>query len=224
MSKFYLRYFGLMFLLAACSETEEALDLGLDYQPLALGNFWEYQVEETIYFGEADIETNNFYLKDRVASDYINEVGEQVFMLVREKSSDRQSWQPESTYTYRVSDGALIKSSQNQVSVSLVFPPLEGKVWDAHIFGVNGEDNYRLEMLQNYAVGGTEFTQAAKVIQHEEDDLIILRDKRYEVFAKEVGLVESYYELLSYCSRNDCLGQQIVESGRFTHLKLIDNG
>lgn len=225
MGKFYLRCFGLLLLLASCGETEEAaLDPGLDYQPLGIGKFWEYEVEETMYFGESDVETDTFYYKDQIASDYINAVGEQVFLFVREKSFDRQSWQPESTYTYRISEGALVKNSENQNKVALVFPPLECKEWDANIFISDQEDTYQLELLQDYKLGSLAFSPAVKVLQHAEDDLITLRDNRYEIFAKEVGLVESYYEVLTYCSRNDCLGQQIVDSGRSTHLKLIDNG
>src|SRR5690606_29117346 len=188
MGKFYWRCFGLLLLLASasCSETEEAaLDLGFDYQPLGVGHVWEYEVEETVYFGVFDIETDSFYYRDQVTSDYINKVGDQVFLILREKSSDRQDWRSESTYTYKISNSTLVRSSENQNTVSLVFPPLEGKEWDTNVLNANQEDKYYLELLPNYNLGNLAFPSAVKVMQNEEDDLIILRDNRYEVFARE---------------------------------------
>src|SRR5690606_41199666 len=105
--------------------------------------------------------------------------------------------------------------------VPLVFPPTPGKRWDANVFNSSLEEYYQLQMLAQYQLDDFEFRDVAKVVQQADDDRITLRDNRYEVYVKEIGLVESYYEVLNYCSRNDCLGQQIIESGRFTHLKLI---
>lgn len=224
MVKIYISIFFL-FLMVSCTEIDEAaVDGGRDYQPLKIGSYWEYEVSETVYFGEADSEIEVFFYRDHIRSDYFNEAGEQVFLLVREKSTDRQHWQRQETYTYRISRGTLIKGRDNQHVVSLVFPPMDGTVWDGNILNSGREENYRLLILPIYTVDATEYKHVAKVVHHEEDDLITLRDNRYEVFAKGVGLVESYYEVLSYCSRNDCLGQQIIDSGRRIHLKLIQYG
>ncbi len=79
-------------------------------------------------------------------------------------------------------------------------------------------------MLDDYSLGNQPIGLAVKVIQSEEDDLITLRDQRYEVYLKGVGMTESYYEVLTYCSRNDCLGEQIIDSGRLVRLELIKHG
>jgi hypothetical protein len=59
------------------------------------------------------------------------------------------------------------------------------------------------------------------VNQEKFDDKITNRDIRYEVFGKGIGLVEKYDEVITYCSRNNCLGQQLINGGRKTHLKLV---
>ena len=213
----FLSIFGV-----SCSEIEEnAADLGFNYQPLALGKLWVYAVTETIYFGESDVETSNYYYRDKVQSDYYDEEGERVFLIGREKSADGQIWRPEQTFTYKISKGSLIKHQDNRHLIPLVFPPTPGKRWDANVLNTSQEDYYQLQVLAQYQVDDADYRDVVRVVQQEEDDRIILRDNRYEVFAKEIGLVESYYEVLNYCSRNDCLGQQIIESGRLTHLKLM---
>ncbi|MEX2592785.1 MAG: hypothetical protein WD426_08420 [Anditalea sp.] len=215
----------LFILLFSCSELEEAaVDLGLDYQPLKVGNFWEYQVEETFYFGESDAETHIFFYRDKITSNYTNNSGEQVFAIQRQKSSDQHNWQQEKTFSYRLSNGTLIRTMDNQTTIPMVFPPGNGMEWDSNVYNTLAEDIYVMNMPNKYSIGDVEYTSAVKVVQSEEDDLITLRDHRYEVFVKGVGLVESYFEVLTYCSRNDCLGEQIIDSGRFTHLKLITNG
>ncbi|MFT4859889.1 MAG: hypothetical protein ACI8SN_001824, partial [Algoriphagus sp.] len=63
-----------------------------------------------------------------------------------------------------------------------------------------------------------------RVLQEESDDLITFRDNRYEIYGKGIGLLEKYDEVLTYCSRNDCLGNQLINSGRKIKMELIDYG
>lgn len=215
----------LFFILISCTELEEnGMGWQLEYQPLTVGNFWEYHVEETLYFGESDQETSQYFYRDEITSEYINEEGERVFFGTRQKSADQQNWQQEKTFTYRVSRGALLKTMDNRALVAFVFPPVNNKTWDGNGYNSLREDSFSMHVLERYSLGSKEYSSAAKVLQNEEDDSITFRDNRYEVFVKGVGLVESYYEVLTYCSRNDCLNQQIIDSGRFAHLKLINNG
>jgi hypothetical protein len=212
----------LFILLISCSKLEDApVDLELDYQPLNIGQSWEYQVEETVYYGESDSETHNFFFRDKITSIYTNYANEQVFVVQRQKSFNQQNWQQEKTYSYRLSHSALLKTMDNLTTISLVFPPGQGVDWDSNGYNTMTEDIYVMEMLTDYSIGNSAYGPAVKVVQNEEDDSITLRDHRYEVYVKGVGLVESYFEVLTYCSRNDCFGEQLVDSGRFTHLKLI---
>ncbi len=215
----------ILFLLVSCNGYEEtAVDLEADYQPLEIGKFWEYEVEETVFFGEGDAETEIYFYKDQIMSVYVNEVGEPVFVATREKSFDRQTWASEKKYTYRISKGALLKSMDNETYIPFVFPPGEGKQWDANAYSSLSEDKFQMVYHADFVNGSGYHGPAFKVVQNEEDDLITLRDNRFEVFVKNIGMVESYYEVLTYCSRTDCLGQQLIDSGRFTRLRLINHG
>ncbi|MDR7132514.1 hypothetical protein J2X69_004886 [Algoriphagus sp. 4150] len=206
----------IIFLSTSCErEIEEGQpDLGFDFQPLEVGLFWIYEVDQTIYFGENDSEEEHFYYRDHISSYYTNEEGEQVFVVLRTKSQDRINWTIELPYTLIQRDFSLVRTIENQAIVALVFPPKSGIVWNGNVYRNVERDDF--EMLNS----GT----SVQVNQENIDDLITYRDIRYEVYEKGVGMVEKYAEVLTYCSRNDCLGDMLINSGYKISLKMSDYG
>ncbi len=194
------------------------------YQPLQVGIFWVYEAEERVYFGEGDVEENRYFVRDRVVSQYFNEVGEQVFIINREVSSNRLEWQNEMAFTYIFSRGRLIKNVLNHISIPLVYPPSIQLRWDGNVKNSLDPEWFTIVHMGNYTMASRTFEAVVKVVQSEDDDQITIRDNRFEVYALHIGMVESYYEVLNYCSRSECLGEQIIQSGRFIHLKLLTHG
>lgn len=220
-----LRIIFLVFLLISCSETENPItDFGLDYQPLEIGLYWEYEVNEIIVFGEGDEELSDYFLRDRIEYSYINAEGEPVFVVKREKSENRTDWIAVGNYSMQHNDFSLIRNFENSRTVNLVFPPELDKAWDSQVLNAEKEDEFRIEFMGTITVGEQSFSRSIRVLQEEDDDEITFRDNRYEVFSKGIGLVEQYYEVFTYCSRNDCLGQMLIDSGRFTHMKILTYG
>lgn len=217
---------ALMMFFAACDQEREtpSQDLGQDYQPLVIGNFWIYEVEETIYFGENDSESDQFFYRDRVRTSYLNAQNEVTFIVERSKSTDRQNWLFEVEYTLISRDRFLLRTVTNIPIVALVFPPQIGRTWNGKIYQSEGNDEFEISSLSQGTVLGIEGIDVVRVNQEELDDEITLRDIRYEVFGKRIGLLEKYDEVITYCSRNDCLGQQLINGGRKTHLKLLEYG
>lgn len=206
----------LLTLFSSCErEIEEGqVDLGYDFQPLEVGLFWIYDVDQTIYFGENDSEQTSFFYQDRIRSFYINAEGEQVFVVKRSKYSDQMIWNTILEYTLIQRDRSLVRTINNQTLVTLVFPPKEGTVWNGNIYADAPEDEFELSFEGN----------SVQVNQEDSDDEITYRDIRYEVYDKTVGLVEKYDEVLTYCSRNDCLGDMLIDSGSKVYMKLTDYG
>lgn len=196
-------------------EVEEAqVDLGYDFQPLEVGLFWLYEVDKTIYYGENDSEHELFFYKDVIRSFYTNEEGEQVFVVVRYKSFDRVTWNIELPYTLIRRDLALVRTIENQPLVTLVFPPKNGVIWNGNVYRDYSEDDFELTISGN----------SVRVNQENSDDKVTYRDIRFEVYELGVGLMEKYDEVLTYCSRNDCLGDMLIDSGYQVQMKLTDYG
>ncbi|MFN3801466.1 hypothetical protein [Belliella pelovolcani] len=212
-------------LVLGCREVEDPTrDLGFDFQPLEIGNFWEYVVEETIVFGENDSETSNFFIRDKVDYSYRNEAGEIVYVILREKGTSRNNYISDGNYALFIRNNALVRMQNNERVVMLAFPPRLGRSWDGRVYSSNQSEQFEIDLLGGYALDDRNYTQAVRVLQEDDDDLITFRDKRYDVYVKGIGQIEHYYEVLTYCSRNDCLGQQLVDSGRKTHMKVINYG
>lgn len=211
--------------LLACGETESPrTDFGLDYQPLRVGLFWIYEVSETIVFGEGDEEEEDYFIRDVIEYSYTNAEGEEVFVVKRERSDDQDFWLGEGNYSLQIRRNALVRQFENQKTVPLVFPLEVGKSWDAMAYNSSNPDEYQVAFMGNISVGDQTFQRSARILQEEDDDEITFRDNRYEVYTRGIGMVEQFHEVFTYCSRNDCLGEKILNSGRKTHLKILVYG
>ncbi len=209
----------------ACTETEKPIPAsGTDYQPLKIGLFWKYKVSENLIFGENDNESGTFFYRDQIESTYKNAENEEVYVLTRSKSLDGADWEVQGNYALLLRERTLIRFIENQNTVNLVFPPSLGLNWDSNIYSAKEADEFKIDLLGSYNLDEQEFPRSLKVLQEEADDEITFRDNRYMVFAEGIGMIEEYYEVYTYCSRNDCLGQLIIDTGRLTHLKIVEYG
>lgn len=190
------------------------VDFGYDFQPLEIGLFWIYAVDQITYFGENDSVPEIFFYKDQIRSFYTNTEDEQVFVVQRSKSSGGINWNPEIEYTLIQRDFSLIRTIENQALVTLVFPPKDGISWNGN--------SYRNDPRDDFEVVNSGST--IRINQEDSDDEVTYRDIRYEMYEKSVGLVEKYDEVLTYCSRNDCLGDMLIDSGFKIQMKLTDYG
>lgn len=218
--------FLILLIFASCeTEVEEIpTDFGFEYQPLEIGLFWIYEVDQTTYFGENDSEDTQFFYRDFIRTFYLNEAREQVFVITRAKSIDRSNWSTQFEYTLLRREFSLLRTIANQTLVNLVFPPELGKIWDANIYQDMDKDEFEIDSVRNNTMGDVSSENVVRVNQEDSDDEITYRDIRYEVFEKGVGMIEKYDEVLTYCSRNECLGDKLIDSGSEVYMKLVDYG
>ncbi|WP_375582276.1 hypothetical protein [Cyclobacterium xiamenense] len=181
-------------------------------------------MENTRYFGENDFEADTYFYRDQITDQSLNVENDVVFWVRRQRSTNRNTWSEERTYTLTFSGGRVIRQDNNLVEIILVYPADRETSWDGNTYNSLPAKFFFVERIGDLLIENNYFPETMTVRQSEEDDLITLRDNRYEVYAEDVGMVESYHEVFRYCSRNDCLGQQIIQEGRFTHLRLIRHG
>lgn len=210
--------------LTSCEEEIEPIQVAneIDFQPLVLGNFWIYEVDETIYFGENDAESSKFFYRDRVRSSYVNAEREIVFIVERSKSTDRKIWSKVLEYTLQIKDNALVRTVNNQAVVTLNFPLELGKKWNGNAYRAFEADEFEIDSIATETPEGKTRIQVARVNQEELDDKITQRDIRYEIYECGIGLLEKYDEVLTYCSRNNCLGLEVINGGFRIKMKLVE--
>ena len=199
--------------------------------PLESGNYRDYAVTERIYFTSTDVETRVYQIREEVGPSFQNIQGEQSFELRRfSRNGIDESWNLDSLWISRIDSNPSLRSVQvenNVPFIKLVFPAAEGKKWDGNALNNKAVETYEItEIIENYnaPLGSLSFPVGVKVLQQEDDDELTIRDIRYEVYSPNIGMVHRYNETLKYCSRPECLGQKIVESGRFIEMRLIAHG
>ncbi|MAN86260.1 MAG: hypothetical protein CL555_05180 [Algoriphagus sp.] len=210
--------FLILFSFFSCErELEEPMQtVGLDYISLRIGSQWEYEVSQTIYFGENDSEDSNFFYRDRIRTVFVNDAKEQVFIIQRSKSEDRSNWVKGKDYTLLVREGNIVRTIDNQPIVILIESIRDGATWDGNKYRSQNSDEFVAKRV------GDTSSEIFQIEQEDSDDQITFRDIRYESYEKGIGMVELYYEVLTYCSRNDCLGEQLIDSGSKIHMKLLN--
>ncbi len=199
------------------------LDRGLDFNPLALGNTWIYEVEETRYFGENDFEFSRFFYQDRIRTSYLDAERQIVFIVERSKSFNKKDWSKQLDYTIQIRNNSLVRTINNRPIIVFSFPPSLGKKWNGNAFLAAGKDEFEIDSVATQGSGANNELVLVRVNQQKLDDKVTQRDNRYELFNRSVGLIEKYDEVLTYCSRNDCLGKQLIDGGYREKIKLVEH-
>ncbi|MDH5367139.1 MAG: hypothetical protein OEW67_09145 [Cyclobacteriaceae bacterium] len=187
--------------------------LGLDYFPLEVGRFIEYNVDQTLYdlFGET---TSQFQVKT-VISDSFEVNGYTTYVINKFiRISENEQWQIDAVWSANILDNKLVLQQGNVNHAKLIFPIKEGKTWDGNTYNTIDEDMYEMRNVNlSYTIDTITFPETVTVIQHENLDLLVETDYRVEVFAKDVGLIYNEVQQIAYCSDFDCFGQQIINEG-----------
>ena len=202
--------------------------LGQSYFFLVEDKYREYDIYEIRYHGVNISDTFQFQLREEVKGPFLNDIGDTshiVFRYVRANANE--TWDLDSTWSARVEQDFAVKIENNKSLVKMVYPSIVGETWDGNAFNTDELDQYEIITfdaffsLPNSLIS---FEKAMLIEHNVEDDSVTIRDNRREVFADSVGLVYKEYEVLKYCSLPSCLGQKIVQSGRFYTETLTAHG
>jgi hypothetical protein len=215
--KHFYHYFLMLLLLAsACGKDEyKPGDIGLDYFPLRKGNYQIFNVSEVIYSEVKDPENRNYQLKVEIVDSFPNTEGIYTYVLSRTRRDNAsQAWQDVDTWSARGNDRELVVNEGNTAFVKITFPVGKGNEWNGNKLNNGVEDDYEMETVDEPAqIAGTTFEKTLRVVQENNEDLIVFQDKREEVYARGIGLVYKETVQLSYCTDPNCIGQQKIKSG-----------
>lgn len=217
--KQFQNYLAMLLLFAAvgCSSDNDPVTPP-DFSPLKKGIYQTYDVEEIIYeLGDPD--TFQYELMTEVVDSFASEGGYRYVIHRNKRLPSQVEWTYLDTWSAQKTNQELIVWQENVPFVDLKFPVKEGVTWNGNAYNnvINPstgkrEDEYS---LQDTGVGQEELPgNYATVLKEDNQEFIVYYDKRLDTYVDQVGL--SYREItqLEYCTSNDCLGQQIVNSGK----------
>jgi hypothetical protein len=216
----------------SCKDKMEEFDYGYEYCPVSVGNYKIYNVEEIIY-ENSDTVILNYQIKEQV-TELFNINGEDRYKLERfKRAADTVPWpiDPDSVWSIMLNKSRIIKIENNTRFIKLVFPVENGKEWDGNAENSRGEDLYYIKNVgKPYTVLSNTFSKTAKVVQND-DSTCISRDRRYEVYAENVGMIyrlKEIYELTDDPATNNAITKKCdyhyIDRGKKTVESLISYG
>ncbi len=211
--------------LAACTQTiEPDTDaFGFDYYPMRLGDERIYYTQEIFFKLSGTVDTLTYLVKEIVEDTIKQTDGNYQLLLGRYSTSlDTTKWQKDSLWMVEVNNQRVLLSEATKAFVKLVFPVANNTQWDGNAKNADKEEIYVLtEVGGGYAYDTLSFGTTARVVHKDLRDpaKITEDDYRFEVFAREVGLVHRYKLKLNYCSK--CSENGVVEEGYILDQKLI---
>ena len=167
-----------------------------EYFGLTEGRYVVYNVIEIDHDQALNQHDTSYYqLKTKWGDIYIDNEGREAREFLRyTRATSADSWALQDLWTGIIDGirGELIE--ENQRTVKLVFAPTLSKEWDANAYNVKGElDCYYRDIHSDTIVNGYAFDSTVVV---EQDEFVSLIDtvRKYEQYAKNVGLIYKYYK------------------------------
>ncbi len=219
----------LIFIGFGCGEEIEKPNPNLSgpgYYPLAIGNYWIYDVEQVV-ITLLESDTSTFQLREILVDSIVSALGDVTYLISREtRSTPAEPWEADSLWTVRNTSQSVVVTESNVPFVKLVFPVAEGQTWDGNSFNNKGNQTYRFDSVLDDELPGVwsdaDSVAFIRTIISDISSAITGTDQRSEIYGEGVGLIEKDYLRISLCTTEcdagDTLGglrlsQELIEFG-----------
>lgn len=198
MNKYILFLTGIC--LFACNKQDSVKpSAGYDYYPLQVSSYNVYKVSGRIKNALQD-SLFSYEMLELTSKSY-TEGEQQIYVLekfIRASSGDAWPDTPDTVQSVRLANNQLIHTVNNKPVVKLVFPPKEGKRWNSNSFNTDPDVFYTMKNVnKGYTLNNQSYPSAIVVEQAMDTTNRIQRNKQFEVYARNTGLIYAYSEILS---------------------------
>jgi hypothetical protein len=221
-----------LLLFTACKKetTSDSINFHADYYPLETGRFVIYEAMEIQHDDQAIIlsDTNKFFLKTVIGEEIEDLMGDQAHKFYRyTRTNENDPWVIKDVWTTKLKSNRVELVEENERIVKLVFAPTPDKEWDMNAY--NAEDKMLVRydetsLHKSYTSTPSNFpaTSLDSTIRVNQQNFFSLVDdrKKYEIYAKGIGLVHKFYKNNSI-NNFDTLN---IRQGREIHYRLIEFG
>ncbi|WP_181306231.1 hypothetical protein [Rufibacter sp. XAAS-G3-1] len=194
-------------LLSSCGDDEITRDpdsLGYQYYPLAVGNYWIYNVTENEYSRNKLEESTTYQSRERIDAIIEDQTGKEWYRVeLSRRASANAGWVINGVKLISLSSSDLRVQENNQTVVQMVFPVKNGYSFVSNAF-TNGGDPEQ-NAYYTYAQLGSVFSEAGKTydktltVLQAETDTQIEYEQKFEVLASGIGPVNRTYKYRYFC-------------------------
>ncbi len=238
------------FVAVSCSENEvipDPIARGMDYYPLAVGDYRVYKVTDIKYQHNRVISEEEFLMREWVVDSFLDQTNVLTYKIIRSVRPDAQSeWFDDSVMTVTKGHSSVILTKDNTKYVKLVFPVKEGKTWLGDMYNdhiIKDDPNpyvskevYRYKAIdQPYRTEDLLFEETVTILQGQQnvdpndpDYLSTYYKDRREIYARGIGKVYRIFYHLKYepCITEECNtdDEAAILDGHERYEELIEYG
>ena len=202
---------GLLLATGCTERTEPGPERGLDYYPVAVGNYWIYAVADSSWSQATNInprstlQASSYQFREVITETFPDATNRMVYRLVRSKrNGPADAWKADSVFVLSTDSRGVVLMRNNLKTLELIFPVRDGRLWNFNAYNNNTDDTIRSETRRyrglgqprTIGVGASAQTYPATVTTTDEGSAQaqdVLQVKSYEqVFAKGVGPVRRH--------------------------------
>lgn len=217
-----LLIFSLLFLSNSCKKEDETFDMGYDYFPLNEGHYIIYSVRE-VYVDQQiqQRDTFDYFIKTVVGAEIIDNAGRTAREFNRYYGSSATGpWTIHDVWTAIIDGGRAELVEENNRVTKLVFAPSEDDEWDMNAFNsLDPMECYYSAIHEPYTLGMAAFPSTVTVEQEEFSSYIDSR-RKYEVYAKGIGMVHKYFRDFIINNGNP----SNLKKGRLLEMRMLTSG
>ena len=222
--------------LVSCSKkTSQNVDVSsdLDYYPLTLGKFIEYEVDSTVY---TDLPVDTLYfkyrIKEKIVDAFTDNLGAPAIRLERyykrfdpTKSYDKIPWTMKEVWLVNADRKKVQVVESNLRYTKLIFPVKEKDVWDGNANNSLGEWLYSFDYVNKTETINNQIFAEVLQVKQKEFKTLISYQLYSEKYAKGVGLVQR--EIINILSNDIVQGMPIekrIEKGIIYKQTILNYG
>jgi hypothetical protein len=183
-------------LLTACKKDDPAPnDLGYAYFPTTVGTWVEYQVDSMWRDDALSVRDSITYqLREKITEHFTDAEGRPCQRITRYVQNAEGGWMVHDIWAATANAQAAEKTEENIRRLKLSFPTREGRAWDINVYNTvdDLEVAYR-DVDEPWSTAGLSF-DSTLVVRNTVGPNPIIKRNFEECYAKNVGLVQKYWE------------------------------
>ena len=181
----------------SCKKDNEPVNFHYGYFPVDQGRYVIYQVhEENIDVNVNQYDVSDYYLKAIIGDTIIDNQGRIVNRYERYVSNSVSGpWTLKDIWTTIIESNRAELVEENNRMIKMVFAPTKFKEWNMNAYNVlDPLDCYYRDIHKSFALNGISFDSTVVVEQEEYTTSKIDYRRKYEVYAKNVGMIQKYFK------------------------------
>jgi hypothetical protein len=190
--------------LIACNKNDtNAPKLHHDYFGLTQGRFIEYNATEIAHLSNGQHDTIAYQLRTVIGDTVYDNEGRLGYKYFRYKRDNtNEAWDLKDVWFTILTNNRGELVEENERIVKMVFAPTFDKTWNGNAFNTLPEMEYSYsEIHAPMTINGFVLDSTVTVMQEDVFNLIQYR-KKYEVYAKNIGMVKKYFRHLEISNFN----------------------